>query len=70
MPASCIRATASFGIALLDPGARVVARLLGAGRVDLEAGWVGKCLAGAEQVRHWLDLGDSTAWRLVNGEGD
>ena len=59
-----------LGTALLDPGARVVARLLGAGPVSLDAGWIGSRLVAAAELRRWLDLGDSTAWRLVNGEGD
>ncbi len=59
-----------LGTALLDPGARVVARVLGAGPVSLDAGWIGSRLVAAARLRCWLDLGDSTAWRLVNGEGD
>lgn len=59
-----------LGTALLDPGARIVARRLSADRINLDAGWIGSRLATASQLRRWLDLGDTTAWRLVNGEGD
>lgn len=58
------------GTALLDPGARVVARVLDPGRLVLDAKWLGSRLAAAETLRRWLDLGDTSAWRLVNGEGD
>ena len=60
----------ALATALLDPGARVVARMLDAGRIALDAGWVGARLLAAATLRRWLDLGDSTVWRLVNGEGD
>ena len=59
-----------LGTALLDPGARVVARLLASGAFSLDVSWIAARLAAAEQVRSWLDPGDTTAWRLVNGEGD
>lgn len=58
------------GTALLDPGARIVARRLSADRISLDAGWIGSRLAAAGQLRRWLDLGDTSAWRLINGEGD
>jgi 23S rRNA (cytosine1962-C5)-methyltransferase len=60
----------SLATALLDPGARVIARVLGAGQVTLDAAWISSRLAAAATLRHWLEVGDSTAWRLVNGEGD
>jgi len=60
----------SFGTALLDPGARVVARCLPGSPVHLDQGWVAERLRVADQVRRYLDLADTTAWRLVNGEGD
>jgi 23S rRNA (cytosine1962-C5)-methyltransferase len=63
-------AGATLGTALLDPGARVVARLLDSGRIVPDAAWFGTRLQGAQAVRRWLELGDTTAWRLVNGEGD
>jgi 23S rRNA (cytosine1962-C5)-methyltransferase len=60
----------TFGTALFDPGARVVARFLGPVRLRLDPSWVAARLAAARQLRSWLDLGETTAWRLVNGEGD
>ena len=66
----CDAAGRSLATALLDPGARVVARVLAAGQITLDADWIGSRLATAATLRHWLDVGDSTAWRLVNGEGD
>jgi 23S rRNA (cytosine1962-C5)-methyltransferase len=60
----------SLGTALLDPGARVVARLLGAAPLRLDATWVAARLTAAQKLRSWLDLGDTTVWRMVNGEGD
>ncbi len=59
-----------LGTALLDPAARVVARVLAAERIELDPAWVATRLAAAGRLRSWLDLGDTTAWRLVNGEGD
>lgn len=59
-----------FGTALIDPAARVVARLLACDRISLDAGWVGSRLAAAERLRCRLERGDTTVWRLVNGEGD
>jgi 23S rRNA (cytosine1962-C5)-methyltransferase len=59
-----------FGTALLDPGARVVARLLAVDRITLDAAWLGSRLAAATRLRQWLELGETSAWRLVNGEGD
>lgn len=59
-----------LGTALLDPGARVVARLLDRATVTLAPGWVESKLNAAGELRRWLDLGDTTTWRLVNGEGD
>lgn len=57
--------------ALLDPADRVVARVLGPGRIRLDAAWIEKRLAAAIALRsdHAL-LGDTTAYRLVNAEGD
>ena len=66
----CDAAGRSLATALLDPGARVIARVLATGQVTLDADWIGSRLAAAATLRHWLDVGDSTAWRLVNGEGD
>ena len=59
-----------YGTALADPGARVVARLLDPGRIGPDPGWVGSRLVEAQRLRSWLDLDQTTAWRMVNGEGD
>jgi 23S rRNA (cytosine1962-C5)-methyltransferase len=59
-----------LGTALLDPGARIVARLLSVDRINLDASWIGSRLTAASQLRRWLELGDTTTWRLVNAEGD
>lgn len=60
----------ALGTALLDPAARVVARLLAPGHVRLDAAWIGARLTAAAVLRGWLERGDTSAWRLVNGEGD
>jgi 23S rRNA (cytosine1962-C5)-methyltransferase len=66
----CDPAGHQLSTALLDPGARVVARVLDPAAVALDAGWIGARLGAAAALRLWLDFGDSTVWRLANGEGD
>ncbi len=57
--------------ALLDPADRIVARVLGRERLRLDRPWLAKRLQAAVDLRRaHADLGDSTAYRLVNGEGD
>ena len=57
--------------ALLDPQERIVARVLGRERIRLERPWLTKRLRAAIELRRQhADLGDSDAYRLVNGEGD
>jgi 23S rRNA (cytosine1962-C5)-methyltransferase len=57
--------------ALYEPGERVVARVLGPGRLRLDAAWVEEQLRAALALReHHLDLDGTDAYRLVNGEGD
>jgi 23S rRNA (cytosine1962-C5)-methyltransferase len=63
-------AGAPLGTALLEPGARVVARLLDSATITPDAAWFGARLQAAGRLRNWLELGDSNVWRLVNGEGD
>jgi 23S rRNA (cytosine1962-C5)-methyltransferase len=58
------------GTALCEPGARIVARRLGAGRVTLDAVWLGRQLETARQARSRIDYADSDVARLVNAEGD
>jgi 23S rRNA (cytosine1962-C5)-methyltransferase len=57
--------------ALLDPGERVVARVLSRQRMRLDRAWLSRQLRIAVELRRMhADLGDTTAYRLVNGEGD
>lgn len=56
--------------ALYEPGARVVARVLGRGEIELTPAWLDQRLKSASQLRRWLDLGETDAYRLINGEGD
>ena len=57
--------------ALLDPADRIVARVLGRDRLRLDRGWLMRRLQAAVDLRRSHgNLGDTTAYRLVNGEGD
>ncbi|HEY5974680.1 MAG TPA: class I SAM-dependent rRNA methyltransferase, partial [Geobacteraceae bacterium] len=57
--------------ALLDPGERIVARVLGRQRLRLDRDWLAGRLQPALQLRQdHLDLAETDAYRLVNGEGD
>lgn len=57
--------------ALLDPKDRIVARVLSREPMRLDRGWVRQRLERALLIRkNHLDLSDSSAYRLVNGEGD
>ncbi|MGE4491832.1 MAG: class I SAM-dependent rRNA methyltransferase, partial [Syntrophotalea sp.] len=57
--------------ALLDPDDRVVARVLDFSPMDLTPDWIqGRVRQALDLRRRHLDLGDTSAWRLVNGEGD
>jgi 23S rRNA (cytosine1962-C5)-methyltransferase len=57
--------------ALLDPQERIVARVLSRERMRLDQAWLTRCLQAAIELRRsHADLGDTTAYRLVNGEGD
>lgn len=57
--------------ALLDPKERVVARVLAFGPLRLTADWLRRQLEQAAALRTGqAGLGDTTAYRLVNGEGD
>jgi len=58
--------------ALLDPQERIVARALSRKRVQLDAAWLaGRIQAAIDLRRQHAGLGDdTTAYRLVNGEGD
>ena len=57
--------------ALLDPDDRIVARVLDRKRMQLDRSWLTERLHSAIELRrHHADLNDSTAYRLVNAEGD
>jgi 23S rRNA (cytosine1962-C5)-methyltransferase len=57
--------------ALLDPGDRVVARVLAGAPLRLDRSWMLGRLEQALALRaDHADLADSSAYRLVNGEGD
>lgn len=57
--------------ALLDPDERIVARVLGRERMQLDRAWLTKRLQAALQLRKsHADLGETTAYRLANAEGD
>jgi 23S rRNA (cytosine1962-C5)-methyltransferase len=57
--------------ALLDPGERIVARVLGREQIRLDQKWLRKRLEEAIRLRRdHADLEDTDAYRLVNAEGD
>jgi len=57
--------------ALFDPEERIIARVLDRKRIQLDRSWLTKRLRSAIELRrHHADLKDSTAYRLVNAEGD
>jgi len=60
----------SLGLALCDPGARVIARSLSAALKPVDKAWFTARLNNAIKSREWLDLGDTNVSRLVNAEGD
>ena len=56
--------------ALLDPEDRIIARVLDRKRIRLDRPWLTERLRSAIELRRHADLTDSTAYRLVNAEGD
>src|SRR5512139_3247546 len=57
--------------ALLEPGERIVARVLAREKMTLDRSWLSKRLQSAIDLRRvHADLGDTDAYRLVNAEGD
>ncbi len=57
--------------ALLDPGERIVARVLDRKRIQLDRHWLTERLRSAIELRsRHADLSDSNAYRVVNAEGD
>lgn len=59
-----------LGTALLAPGEKVVARVLSRNAISLDRTWLTPRLESAVKLRQEIDLGDTNAYRLVNGEGD
>ena len=56
---------------MLDPNERVVARLLGRKRISIDKGWITSRLRPAIDIRlQHAKLAETTAYRLVNAEGD
>jgi len=57
--------------AILDPGERIVARVLARERMILDRAWLRDRLESALRLRRdHAELEDTDAWRVVNGEGD
>ena len=57
--------------ALLDPQDRIVARVLSRRRMQLDRAWLTQRISQAIELRRvHAALGDTDAYRLVNGEGD
>ncbi|HIJ95386.1 MAG TPA: class I SAM-dependent rRNA methyltransferase [Desulfuromonadales bacterium] len=57
--------------ALLDPNDRIVARVLDRKRIQLDRSWLsGRLRSALELRRQHADLTGSTAYRIVNAEGD
>ncbi len=56
--------------ALLDPGDRIVARVLARGQVKLSAHWFEEKFLAAKALREHAQLTETDVYRLVNGEGD
>ena len=57
--------------ALLEPGERIIARILSRGRMDLDRTWLKERLDAAVSLRReHAGLRETNAFRLVNGEGD
>jgi 23S rRNA (cytosine1962-C5)-methyltransferase len=60
-----------LAVALLEPVAHVVARVLEFSSMKLGSEWVRGKVMQAKQLREQhIDLSDTTAFRLINGEGD
>jgi 23S rRNA (cytosine1962-C5)-methyltransferase len=60
-----------LAMALLEPPAQVVARILEFGPMQLGKGWLLSKVLQAKQLREQhIDLSGTTAFRLINGEGD
>lgn len=61
----------TLATALLDPNDRIVARVLSRKLMQLDRSWLSKRLQAAISLREQhVDLSNTTAYRLVNAEGD
>ena len=58
------------GTALIDPQARIVARVLSSSHTKLDAIFLQQRLQTAIEGRRWIDFSDTTVWRMVNAEAD
>ena len=56
--------------ALLEPQERIIARVLDRKRIKLDRSWLTARLKSAIELRRHADLNDSSAYRIVNAEGD
>ncbi|HKJ04008.1 MAG TPA: class I SAM-dependent rRNA methyltransferase [Geopsychrobacteraceae bacterium] len=57
--------------ALLDPADRIVARVLSRAPMQLDATWLGRKVCDALRLRdQHVQLQETNAYRLINGEGD
>jgi 23S rRNA (cytosine1962-C5)-methyltransferase len=56
--------------ALLDPEDRIVARILDRKQIQLDKKWLTKRLLSSIELRRHADLNNTTAYRIVNAEGD
>jgi len=63
-------AGALLATALLSPAEKVVARVLGRGRIRLDKGWLISRVEAAIDLRRHADLEGTNAYRVVNAEGD
>ncbi|MDD2850839.1 MAG: class I SAM-dependent rRNA methyltransferase [Desulfuromonadaceae bacterium] len=67
----CDRSGTFLATALLDPQERIVARVLARTRIRLDRPWLTRQFSRAIELRRsHADLNNSTAYRLVNAEGD
>ena len=67
----CDAAGRFLATALLDPQERIVARVLDRERIQLDRHWLTERMRSAIELRRLhADLHDSTAYRVVNAEGD
>ncbi len=59
-----------LAIALLDPEDRIVARVLSHKRRQIDQGWFEDRFRQAKLLRRFINLDETSVYRLVNGEGD